>query len=136
MGKKEIINDIFMDYQKRLISLEYINLLMSKLDDKDQLRDSEEVYLKKLTKKLGGSSHHLEDVRKQFEKMVNLRNLLVSQLSSDEREIFEMRFDKGMKVYEISQELYISEATYYRKLRGIYSKLEGYYDLFEGLFYD
>lgn len=136
MSKKAVIDDIFIYYKRRLVFLEYINFVFYGLDDKAVLRDSEEVYLDTLTRTIDVSFFRIDELKRRLEKLVNLRNLLISQLSDDERYLLELRFDRGKKVYDITQELYISEATYYRKLRGIYSKLEEYYDLFEGLFND
>lgn len=135
MDKKEVIDDIFKDYHRRLNYLKSINLLISNLKNGRLLKESEEVY--STNYKNINEMAYLDVIlekKESMERMIELRNLLLEQLTKEERYICDMRFDKGMRVKEIIRFLYISEATYYRKLKNIYCKLIEYYNLFEGLF--
>lgn len=60
--------------------------------------------------------------------------LLYEQLDRNEKKLIDMKYRDGLKVREISNILYISESTYYRKTKKIFEKLLGYYNIFADLF--
>lgn len=73
--------------------------------------------------------------RKDLERKVCLREILYDLLDDKEKQIIDMRFKENLCVFDIVEVLYISESTYYRRLKKIYEKLYRYYDSFEDLFY-
>lgn len=135
MEKKEIIDDIFKHYHTRLNYLKSIDKLISNLNVEQVLRDSEEVYFtsKKSTEEYMYFEAILER-KERLEKQNELRDLLFEQLTNEERHIVDMKYNRGMNVKEMIRLLFISEATYFRKLNGIYCKLIDYYNIFEDLF--
>lgn len=135
MDKRLIIDDIFKRYHKRLSCLKSINFMISNSKDKQVVNETKEVYsTNKINSKKILDFDPVHKKKRELERKVDLRNLLFDQLNQEEQKICNMRFDRNMKVSEMAQILYISEATYYRKLKNIYRKLINYYDLFEALF--
>lgn len=72
--------------------------------------------------------------KRRLEQQIYLRDILYKLLSDDEKIIFEYKFEKRYSVYETVEDMFISESSYYRRLKKIYDKLIKYYDSFEGLF--
>lgn len=60
--------------------------------------------------------------------------LLYSKLSKDEKRYIDLYFREGLTVLEITQKMYVSESTYYRRMRTIYLKLLNYMNDFETIF--
>ncbi|MGF0039617.1 helix-turn-helix domain-containing protein [Peptoniphilaceae bacterium SGI.131] len=76
----------------------------------------------------------LEDEVEDLYRKINLRNLLFIQLDDEAKEIFTYVFDKYYSVDKICDILYISQSSYYRKMREIYRNLNEYYKSFKQLF--
>lgn len=60
--------------------------------------------------------------------------LLYSKLSDEEKKYIDLYFREGLSVLEITQIMYVSESTYYRRMRNIFRKLSNYVKEFEAIF--
>ncbi len=142
IGEKKILDNnreikiLFREYNRNLNKL-------AKLKESLKFRERflEVVYEKEsdyISKKeflsVEDEKRKLEDEVKDLYKRINLRNLLFIQLDDEAKEIFTYVFDKYYSVDKICDILYISQSSYYRKMREIYRNLNEYYKSFKQLF--
>lgn len=140
--KKKRISELFGNYQinKREIKL-LTYMIENELGQKDVREDISEY--EPNNQKYTGSQHEIEDeidvrqciaIRKSLQREVALRELLFSKLSKKEQELVVLRYDKNMTSLEITDKLFISESTYFRRFQKINNRLLIYYEQFEDVF--
>lgn len=142
IGEKKILDNnreikiLFKEYNRNLNKL-------AKLKESLKFRERflEVVYEKEsdyISKKeflsVKDEKRRLEDEVEDLYRKINLRNLLFIQLDDEAKEIFTYVFDKYYSVDKICDILYISQSSYYRKMREIYRNLNEYYKSFKQLF--
>lgn len=132
INRIDVINEILEHYKVRKDYINALDLLLSNQFNEQVLKDAEEKYITDKVDDLGIES--LRKLKAKLERKIVLRDLLLDQLTYYERRILNMRFDMKMEISQIVHILYISESTYYRKMKIIYRKLIKYLDLFEDLF--
>lgn len=108
-----------------LDNLEELVLMESKADYK--------VFME--TQGKGKSPKDLLEEKKSLEYRLHLRDLLFEKLNEEQREIVLLKFERKMSPRKICETIFISESTYYRRMKVIYEKLLAFIDQFEGLFY-
>lgn len=101
---KEVKN-YFRNYKK---NLDYIETY------RNYLKESDVKYLENNKK-----SERLKNAQTE----IIIRDLLYYRLDDKEKKLIDMRYKYEMDVEEISNELYCSHSTYYRRMRNIYRKL-------------
>ncbi|WP_282926680.1 helix-turn-helix transcriptional regulator [Helcococcus kunzii] len=69
-----------------------------------------------------------------FKRSDEVMFLLYSKLSKDEKRYIDLYFREGLTVLEITQIMYVSKSTYYRRMKSIYRKLLNYMNDFETIF--
>ena len=135
MNKKKIINDLFSNYQMRKHSLVKIRWELDNLEDL-VLKESKADYRTFMETQGGGKdSRDLLKEKKKLEYRLHLRDLLFEKLNEEQREIVLLKFERKMSPRKICETIFISESTYYRRMKAIYEKLLTFIDQFEGLFY-
>lgn len=72
--------------------------------------------------------------RRNLEKNIYLRDILMNQLNEKEKEIFKLKFEEKLEMEKIANRMYISASTLYRRQKKIYEKLSVYYYSFQELF--
>ncbi|NLW52980.1 MAG: hypothetical protein GXY87_06445 [Tissierellia bacterium] len=136
--KRKMISNIFRDWERNKRKVDMINMVLGYQTMAHIQEREEEYYFKSAKRRL----RHMKDEKALFEekkrldKQIYLRDIMYKLLSDGEKNIIYLKFEKRYSVLEILDIMYISQATYYRKLNGIYDKLAIYYYSFEDLFSD
>ncbi|WP_297376493.1 hypothetical protein [uncultured Helcococcus sp.] len=99
------VKNYFRNYNK---NLDYIEMY------RNDLKESDVKYLE---------SNKKTERLKNAQTEIIIRDLLYYRLNDKEKNLIDMRYKYEMDVEEISNELYCSHSTYYRKMRQIYRKL-------------
>ena len=126
---------MFSNYQMRKHSLVKIRWELDNLEDL-VLKESKADYRTFMETQGGGKdSRDLLKEKKKLEYRLHLRDLLFEKLNEEQREIVLLKFERKMSPRKICETIFISESTYYRRMKAIYEKLLTFIDQFEGLFY-
>lgn len=137
MTIKSEINKIFRNYEtnKKKLSVIHEKIVSdpisivkenaSSYDFKDSSKDT--------TRKVKRYQKMLIE-RRNLEKNIYLRDILMNQLNEKEKEIFKLKFEEKLEMEKIANRMYISASTLYRRQKKIYEKLSVYYYSFQELF--
>ncbi len=100
------------------------------------LKESKADYIAYMEMKdVGKNPQDLLEEKKSLEYRLHLRDLLFEKLNEEQKEIVLLKFERKMSPRKICETIFISESTYYRRMKAIYEKLLTFIDQFEGLFY-